>query len=131
MEKLKSFKFNSFVSIIKAVLLAIIITLVGVVLLAVVLKFVDLSSSVINYVNNAVKILAIFIMVLYIKKREDNLLVKSILGGFLYALLIFVIFSILNGFLALNMGFIYDLLFAVIAAALASIISNIIRTRTT
>ena len=125
MEKVKSFKFGGVFSIIKACLLGIIVTLVGVVLLAVVLKFTDLSSDVINYVNSAIKILAIFIMVMYIKNREDGLLVKSIFGGVLYALLSFVIFSILNGSFAFNLGVVYDVLFAVIVSIIASVVVKV------
>lgn len=125
MEKVKSFKFGGVFSIIKACLLGIIVTLMGVVLLAVVLKFTDLSSDVINYVNSAIKILALFIMVMYIKNREGGLLVKSIFGGVLYALLSFVIFSILNGSFAFNLGVVYDVLFAVIVSIIASVVVKV------
>ena len=66
-------------------------------------------------------------MVLYIKKREDGLLIKSLLGGILYALLSFVIFSVLNRSFAFNLGFVYDLLFAVIVSVLASVVVNLLK----
>lgn len=125
MDKVKSNKFGVVFNIIKASLLAIIITLVGVVLLAVVLKFTDLSSNVINYVNNAIKILALFIMVMYIKNRENNLLIKSVFGAVIYALLTYVIFSILNGSFVFNMGVVYDILFAVVVSIIASVVVKV------
>ena len=125
MDKVKSNKFGVVFNIIKASLLAIIITLVGVVLLAVVLKFTDLSSNVINYVNSAIKILALFIMIMYIKNRENNLLIKSVFGAVIYALLTYIIFSILNGSFVFNMGVVYDILFAVVVSIIASVVVKV------
>ena len=131
MEKVKSFKGSSFLNILKCCLVAILITLIGIVILAVVLKFVDLNSTTINYINDIVKGVAIFIMMLCIKRNnEEKLLLKAILAGAIYALLSFVIFSILNGSFMLNLGFVYDLLFSVIVAVIASIILNILKRKT-
>lgn len=131
MQKVKSFNLSGFVNILKCCLLAIVVTLVGIVLLAVVLKFVDLSSMVISYINDIIKALAIFVMILCIKKRNsDKLLVKSIVGGILYALLSFVVFSILNGSFTFNLSFLYDLLFSVIVSVIITIIINILKRKT-
>ena len=127
MQKLKSFNSSHTLAIIKACLLAIVITLIGVVILALILKFTDLSSNFIGYINDVIKALSIFVMVLFIKKwTEANLLIKSIIGGLLYAILSFVIFSILNGGFAFNMSFVYDLLFSLIASMIVAVIFNII-----
>ncbi len=126
MQKLKSINFSSFLSILKCCLFGVVVTLLGVVLFAFVLKFVDLSSIVISSVNDVIKSISIFIMVLCIKKSNDGkLLFKAILGGFLYAIISFVIFSILNGGIQFNLSFVYDLLFAVIVAVICSVILNI------
>lgn len=131
MEKVKSFKFSSFLNILKCCLVAILFTLIGIVILAVVLKFVDLNSTTINYINDVIKGVAIFIMMLCIKRNnEEKLLLKAILAGAIYALLGFVIFSILNGSFMFNLGFVYDLLFSVIVAVIASIILNILKRKT-
>lgn len=128
MEKIKSFKFLNILNIIKSCLVAILITIVGIIILAFVLKFVDLNSIIISYANDAIKAIALFVMMLFIKKKDDNkLILKALLGGVVYALLCFVIFSIFNGNFILNMGFVYDLLFAIIVAVLASIIINILK----
>lgn len=127
MQKLKSLNSSHTLAIIKACLLAIVITLIGVVILALILKFTDLSSNFIGYINDVIKALSIFVMVLFIKKwTEANLLIKSIIGGLLYAILSFVIFSILNGGFAFNMSFVYDLLFSLIASMIVAVIFNII-----
>lgn len=127
MQKLKSLNFSGFLSILKCCLLGIVVTLVGIVIFAFVLKFVDLSSIIISSVNDIIKGLSIFVMVLCIKKSNDGkLFFKALIGGVLYALLSFFIFSILNGSVHFNLSFIYDLLFAIIVAVICSVIINIL-----
>ena len=131
MEKVKSFKFSNLINIIKCCLLAILFTLIGIVILAVVLKFADLNSVAISYINDVIKAISIFIMMLCIKKSgEEKLLLKAILAGAIYAVLSFVIFSVLNGSFTFNLGFLYDLLFAIIVAVIVSIILNILKRKT-
>jgi len=131
MEKTKSFKLSNILGIIKCCLLAILVTLVGIVILAIVLKFTDLSSNLIGYINNAIKLIAIFIMMQCIKKQgEEKLILKAIFAGVLYSVVSFVIFSILNGTFALNAALLYDVAFAVLSAVLVSIIINIFKRKT-
>ena len=131
MKKVKSFKFSNVLNMLKSCLLAILVTLVGVVILAVVLKFTDLNSAAICYINDVIKAIAIFIMILYVKKNgEEKLLIKSIFAGAMYALFSFVIFSILKGGFSFNLSIVYDLLFSVIIAVLVSIILNILKRKT-
>ena len=126
MGKLKSLNLSSFISILKCCLLGIVATLVGTVLFAVVLKFVDLSSVVISYVNNVLKAIGIFFTMICVKKSNDGkLILKAVLAGVLYAILSFVIFSLLNGKFVFNLSFLYDLLFAVVVACIVSVIVNL------
>ena len=131
MVKVKQFKFSNILNILKCSLLAIIITLVGIIILAVVLKFVDLSSFSINYINDIIKAIAIFVMMMCVKKQgEEKLVLKAILYGASYSLLCFVIFSAFNGVFNFNLGFVYDLLFAVIVSVIVSIILKILKRKT-
>ena len=126
MQKTK-FNFSGFLSIIKCVLIGIISTLIGIVIFSVVLKFADLSSMIISYVNDIIKAFSIFIIVMCIKRKDGNkLLVKAIFAGAIYAVLSFAVFSILNGGFVFNMTFVYDLLFALIVSAIVSVIINIL-----
>lgn len=127
MQKLKSLNMSGILSIIKCVLLGIITTLIGIVVFAIVLKFTDLSSGVITWINNIIKALSIFVMMSAIKKANgDKLILKSIIAGIMYALLSFIIFSIMNGSFNFGLSFVYDLLFAVIVSAIVSIILNLL-----
>lgn len=131
MEKIKTLKRFNLIGLIKCSLLAIIITLVGIVALAVILKFTDLNSTAINYINDIIKAISLFVMVVCIRKGEETkLLLKSVVAGTLYAVLTFTIFSIFNGALTFNLGFLYDWLFAVIVSVIAGIMLNILKRKT-
>ena len=55
MVKVKGVKIFNIFKIIKCCLIGVLTTLLGVVVLAVVLKFADLSTSAIGYINNIIK----------------------------------------------------------------------------
>ena len=131
MQKIKSFNWSNLLTIIKCCLIGIIVTLIGIVIFAIILKFADLSSTIINYVNDIIKVFSIFIMVMCIKRKSgDKLLFKALLSGALYAILTYIIFSILNSGFNFNLSFLYDLLFAVIVSAIVSVIINILNRKT-
>lgn len=129
MQKIK-FNFSNILTLVKCALIGIVATLLGIVVFSVTLKFADLSNLVISYVNDIIKAFSIFIMVMCIKRKSgDRLMFKALFAGIIYAILSFVIFSILNGQFVLNMTFVYDLLFAVIASAIVSVIINILNNK--
>ena len=127
MDNVKPSILSSFLSILKACLIGLVVTLLGIVLFAIVLKFVDVSSNVIGYINDAIKAISLFVTVLIIKKANNGkLLLKSIVAGVIYAVLTFIIFSILNGQVVFNMSVLYDLLFSIITAIIVSVIVNLL-----
>ena len=126
MEKVKSNFMVNLLKIIKSSLYAVAITLVGVVLLAVLLKFVDLSANMIEWGNNIIKTIALFFMMVSLRKFNDGkLFFKSIFAGLMYAVICFLIFSILNGQVVFNFNLIYDILFAVIVSLILTIVLNL------
>lgn len=126
MEKVKLNLIPKILNIIKCALFAVVITLIGTIFLAVALKFLDLSSNVIGWVNNVIKIMSLFFMVILINKtNEGRVIFKTVLGGMIYSLFCFLIFSILNGNVSFNFSFIYDLLFSAVVSIVATIILNI------
>ena len=127
MQKIKSIKLSGILSLIKCALIGIVATLLGTVIFAFVLKVANLSSTFISYINDIIKVFSIFIMVTCLKRmNSDKLLIRAIFSGVVYAILSFVLFSILNGSFAFNMSFIYNLLFAIVVSAICSIIINIL-----
>lgn len=131
MQKFKSLNWKNLLNIIKCCLIGIISTLIGTVVFAVVLKFANLSSNFIYYINNVIKIFSIFIMVMCLKRKvESKLLLNAIISGVFYAGLTFIIFSLLSGQLQFNTSFLYDLLFCVIVSVISAIIVNIASRKT-
>ena len=126
MQKLKSINWSGFLSILKSCLIGIVVTLIGIVFFAIVLKFTDLNSTVITAVNNIIKALAIFFMIFFLKKGGNGkLIVKALFAGIIYAVLSFLIFSIMNGGFVFNLSILYDLLFALIVSVIAAVILNL------
>lgn len=131
MEKEKSGISREIVSIVKSCLLGLVVTLIGTVVLAVVLKFADIPSKVVSYINDIIKALSIFFVVLVLKKStNEKLLVRAVIAGAVYGLLSFVIFSILNGGFHFSLSILFDLNFAVVVAIVASIIFKLTSKKT-
>ena len=127
MQKIKSINFGGVLTLIKCALIGIVCSLLGTVIFAFVLKFANLSNTFISYINDLIKVFSIFIMVMCLKRKsEEKLLVKSIVAGVIYAILSFVLFSILNASLVFDLSVLYNLLFAVIVSAICSVIINIL-----
>lgn len=125
---MKKNKLKNVFSIVKAALIGVVVNLLAVLAFAVVLKFANIPLNVISYINNGIKILSIFVMVLCLKKFSSaNLFVSSLLSGVLYAILSFLLFSILNGGIVLDMSTVYDIAFAVMASIATSIIVNVLK----
>lgn len=127
MQKIKSIKLSGVVNIIKCALIGIVASLIGTVIFAFILKFASLSATVISYVNNIIKVFSIFIMVTCVKRNNtEKLFFKALFAGLIYAILSFVIFSILNGSFVFNISFLYDLLFSLAVSSIVSVIINIL-----
>ena len=131
MQKIKSINWSDVLTLIKCCLIGIVATLIGVVIFAFVLKFANLPSTFVSYINDIIKGFGIFITIMCLKRVDDGkLLLKSIFAGIIYAMLTFVIFSILNGGFIVNLSFLYDLLFAVIVAVISAVIINVLKHKT-
>ena len=126
METINQSKFSKFLTIFKCCMLGIIITLVGIVLFAVVLKFADLSTRSIAYVNDVIKAIAIFAVVACLKKKTNKLIINALFAGIIYTILAFLVFSILNGSFSFNLSFLYDLLFCVIVSLIVAMMLNLL-----
>ena len=127
MQKIKSLNWSGFLSIIKCCMIGILTTLIGLIIFAVILKFVDLSTNIIGYVNDAIKAVSIFVMLFCIKKTNgDKLILKSIFAGLLYAVLSLIVSAILNKGFSFNLTILYDILFALIVSVIVAIIINLL-----
>ncbi|MCI6859577.1 MAG: YrzE family protein [Clostridia bacterium] len=130
MEKKISLKNSNVLIYTRAIFLGIIVSLIGLLAFALVMKFVILSDNFISAVNQGIKAVSLFIAIKYVSKfYTDKLIVRSLVIGLLYAIFAYLIFSILNGSFAFNMGTLTDILFAVITAFICGIIIKLLFNR--
>ncbi len=110
--------------IVKGTLIALCTSLVLVLVFAFILKFTNISDSVINPINQVIKGVSIFLGVFIgLKKCKELGLVSGLLIGFIYTLLAFVVFSLLSGSFVFDITLLTDSVFGAVIGAICGIIS--------
>lgn len=125
MEKSTEIKGN-ITDVLKAVLLATLISLGLVLIFAIIIKFASLPSGVIMPVNIAIKIISLLAGILIGFKQAQNGLLKGAVTGLVYMLFTFFIFAALSGFKDIKFSWI-DLITLPVAGAISGIIAVNIR----
>ncbi len=118
LENVKQF----FSGVIKGVLTAVIITLVGVLIFAGIVKFALLNSGVIKAVNQFIKIIAIFLGI-SLNIRGSNGLLRGAFMGFLTTVITYLLFSLFCGEMVFGSSFLLDLIFTSVIGGISGIIS--------
>lgn len=108
----------------KGTLIALCVSLVLVLVFAFILKFTNISDSVINPINQVIKGISIFLGVFIgLKKCKELGLVSGLLIGFIYTLLAFLVFSLLSGSFVFDIKLLTDSVFGAVIGAICGIIS--------
>ena len=119
---------NKILLIAKAVFWAVSVSLLGVLLFAVVIKYTNVSEGAIQPVNQIIKVLSILLGCLVVgKKLQNKGWLWGIIIGVLYTIVAFVIFSILDGTFNLTANLFNDILFGGILGLIAGIICITLR----
>ncbi len=105
----------------RAVLFSILFSFVAVLILAIIVRFSEISEKGIVILNVIIKIFAIFFGVLTGFRSKTFGLIKGITAGVLYVLLAFLIFALFEKFDGVKFNY-FDLLSAVFAGAISGII---------
>jgi len=129
-DKLKKINLTTITSVLKASLIGVVVSILLVLLFAFVLKFVDLNSGTISFVDQIIKIISIIVAVIILNKSSsDGLLIKGLLAGAVYSLITFIVFSILNGGVNLSIAILTDIVFSALVGGVCAILLNIIKKR--
>lgn len=121
--EVKERKENLVFSLLKGVIISLCISLVSVLVFAFLLKFTNISESIITPINQIIKGVSIFLgTFLGLKKEKKMGLISGLLIGMIYTLLAFVVFSALNGSFVFNRTLITDFCFGGIIGAICGII---------
>ena len=118
----KEKKENAFKNIIKAVLIALVFSVVSILLFALVLKFLDISDIGISTVNQVIKILSILIGCLIVSKHANINAWKGSIIGLFYSFIAFILFSALSNSFIFDTKLIVDLIFATIIGLICGVI---------
>ena len=119
--KLKNIEF---LLIIKGALCAVCISLVGILLFALLIRFANVSDNLIMPINQVIKIASIFIGCVYVLKSDNRYGAKrGALIGLVYSLLAYVVFSVLSSSFTIGLSTLYDILFSTVAGLISGIIA--------
>lgn len=117
-------------AIIKGSLIALCISLVGILIFAFILKYASISDKAIRPINQIIKGVSVLVGVFVAMRKVDKMgLVGGLLIGIVYTMLAFVVFSILDGNFEFNLTLLNDLLFGGIMGAICGIIAVNVKRR--
>ncbi len=108
--------------IFKGVLFSLVITLLAVLTLGIIIKFVDVPSNVLLPINQVIKVISLLIGCLLGFKNKSTGAVKGCLVGLVYTLISIFIFLIVGGSLKNSFNFI-DLIMGILIGAISGIIA--------
>ncbi len=111
-----------FPSVIKSAFASLIVALLGVLILAFVIKISSLPSSVVGIVVMFLKIISIFIGC-FLSLKGKNGLFRGAFSGVLFAIISYSVFSLVCGYLLFNKAFFIDLFVCVIVGAISGVIA--------
>lgn len=121
--EVKERKGNLALSLLKGVIISLCVSLVSVLVFAFLLKFTNISESIITPINQIIKGVSIFLgTFLGLKKEKKMGLISGLLIGMIYTLLAFVVFSALNGSFVFSRTLVTDFCFGGIIGAICGII---------
>lgn len=116
---------------IKGAMIALAISLVGVLIFAFFIKYVAIPVEAIRPINQVIKGISLLVgTFIALKKIEQMGLINGLLIGLAYTLLAFLVFSILDGNFEFDRTLINDLLFGGIIGGICGIISVNFRKKT-
>lgn len=111
-------------TVLKGALIALSISLVGILIFAFFIKYVAISTDAIKPINQVIKGVSLLIGTFIALKKVNQMgLIHGLLIGLLYTILAFIVFSILDGNFTFSKTLINDLLFGGIIGSICGIIS--------
>ena len=124
MEKTAKLKNNVILmAILKGSLIAVVVSLVGILFFAFIIKMFGITDEFLKPVNQIIKALSIFLGVFGgLKTYKEKGLVLGLVIGLVYTLLAFLVFSALNGNFKFDKSLLTDVLFGGIMGAISGVI---------
>ncbi len=111
--------------VIKALIIAVILSLVLVLLAAFALKLFNIKDGVIPVINQVIKGVSILVGCLVAVRHKQNTWLKGIVIGILYIALAFVIFSLLDGEFSFGLHILNDVVLGSITGLVSGILAGL------
>lgn len=109
--------------ILKGVLTALAITIIGILVFSVIYKFCNFSDNIIKIVNQVIKILSIFLGTLVVlKNNKTKGMIKGAIVGVIYMIFTYILFCLLVNTFSISISLLFDLIFASIVGVVSGII---------
>lgn len=119
----KTINKNVFSQIFKGCLIALCVSLIGILLFAVVLKFVNVGDNLIKVINQIIKVVSVLLGVkVCLKKDKHKGLVKGSCVGAVYTITSYLVFSILVASFSFSLSIVYDLIFSSVIGLICGVI---------
>ena len=116
-------KKENILCVLRGVLAAISLTVVLILFLALIYKFVDMSEGVIKIVNQVIKVLSIAVGVFVcVKKNRIKGMLKGSIIGAIYTLTSYLLFSILISSFSFSLSLVYDIIFGTLIGLIFGVI---------
>lgn len=115
------------IEIVKAVIIALIISLIGVLIAAFAIKLFNLSTEFTIVVNQVIKTVAVLLGCLFSLKHAGNGWIRGIIVGLIFSLVSYLVFSIIGGEFTFDISFLNNTVIGISAGLVSGIISMFIR----
>jgi len=114
--------------VIKAVVIAIVISLAAILLLAVLIRAANIPTEAIPIINQVVKGASILIACLVCLRLPKNGWLRGLIVGLVYIILAFIIFSLLNGAnFSFGLSILNDIALGTVSGLVSGIMATLIR----
>lgn len=112
----------SVLAVLKGVLVAVCVSIVGVLAFALVYKFVQMSDTTIKIVNQIIKVVSVVLGVNATLKSDRNKgAIKGLLVGAIYSVVAYAVFGLLSATFTFSLSILFDVLFAGLVGFIAGI----------
>ena len=112
----------SILGVLKGVLVAVCVSIVGVLAFALVYKFVQMGDTTIKIVNQIIKVVSVVLGVnVALKSDRSKGAIKGLLVGAIYSVVAYAVFGLLSATFTFSISILFDILFAGLVGLIAGI----------
>lgn len=110
------------VGVLKGVLVAVCVSIVGVLAFALIYKFVDINDTTIKIVNQIIKVVSVVLGVnVALKSDRSKGAIRGLLVGVIYSVVAYAVFGLLSATFVFNISVLFDAIFAGLVGLIAGI----------